>query len=68
VVVRPAGYSVEFTPRVVLRGDRGAVLARDGDRIRLGQVNFQDHAGRFEDPYLASGLVFEGCYPYIARR
>jgi hypothetical protein len=65
-VVWPAGFTVRFEPDATLRNENGTVVGRDGDRIRLPQVGAQEHAGTFEDPYVASGLVFDGCYPFFS--
>ena len=64
-VVWPAGFTIRFEPMATLRNEVGGVVARDGDEVRLGQVQAEEHAGTFEDPYVASGVVFGGCYPYI---
>lgn len=32
--------------------------------VLLEQVNAFDHAGTLADPYIAHGLVFDGCYPF----
>ena len=64
-IIWPAGFAVQFEPRAALRNEVGGVVARDGDRVRLHQVPVEGHAGTYEDPYVASGVVFGGCYPYI---
>ncbi len=61
-IVWPAGFTASFEPNVVLRDERGTVVAVAGDRVELAQVAPLEHAGTFGDPYLASGLVFQGCY------
>jgi hypothetical protein len=64
-VVWPGGITVRFQPMVTLIDDHGKVVARAGDKVTLGQVRPDSHAGTFEDPYIASGGLFGGCYPYI---
>ncbi len=64
-VVWPQGFSVRFEPDAVLYDDRGKRVARAGERIELGQVRQGDHAGRFDDPYIASGILFDGCHPFM---
>lgn len=64
-VIWPAGFSVAFAPAAALRDEKGHVLAREGDTVTFGQVNLETAAGTFEDPYVASGSVGDGCYPYV---
>jgi hypothetical protein len=64
-VVWPAGFTVTFEPDAVLRDDRGTVMARANGPVKLDQVRPEDHAGSFEDPYIASGGLFQGCYPFL---
>jgi hypothetical protein len=64
-VVWPAGFTVTFEPAAVLRDDRGTVVARTDGPVELSQVSTQDHVGTFEDPYIASGILFNGCYWYL---
>jgi hypothetical protein len=65
-VIWPAGFTIAFTPDVELRDDTGALIARAGDSIKLGQTNLHEAAGTFVDPYIAHGLsVGKGCYPYL---
>lgn len=59
----PAGFAVRFEPEAALYDERGVVVARAGDIVKLGQVFVGAHAGTPEDPYLTAGIVFEGCYP-----
>ncbi|MEO8468528.1 MAG: hypothetical protein ABI573_02545 [Chloroflexota bacterium] len=59
----PAGFVVQFEPEAVLYDEHGVVVARAGDLVKLTQVFDGAHAGTPEDPYLASGLLFAGCYP-----
>ncbi len=64
VGVWPDGFTLLFDPQPVLRDERGLV-AREGEIVRLTQVD-PSSAGTFEDPYVASGLLFDGCYPFRA--
>ncbi len=59
----PAGFAVHFQPEAALYDDHGVVVARAGNTVKLTQVFIGAHAGTPEDPYLASGLLFAGCYP-----
>jgi hypothetical protein len=64
-IVWPEGFTVRFEPLAVLRDENGAIVARDGSSVTLGQVSLTEAAGTFDDPYIASGLVFDGCYIYL---
>jgi hypothetical protein len=64
-VVWPGGFTVRFEPTVTLIDDQGRVVASAGDKVTLDQVRFDSHAGTSEDPYVASGALFDTCYPYI---
>ena len=64
-VIWPAGFSVAFSPAAELRDDNGNVLGREGQTVTFAQVNLETAAGTFEDPYVASGSVGDGCYPYV---
>ena len=64
-VVWPRGFSVRFEPEAVLYDDQGKVVGRQGERIVLSQVRWTEHAGTYADPYIASGLLFNGCYPFF---
>jgi hypothetical protein len=61
-VIWPAGFTVSFEPDAVLRDDRGKVVARENEPVELSQVEPSAHSGTFEDPYVATGLLFHGCY------
>lgn len=61
-VVWPEGFSLDPGPPMVLRDDRGREVAREGQGVVLAQTRADDAAGTWDDPYLASGLVFQGCY------
>jgi hypothetical protein len=61
-VAWPDEFSVGFEPDVILYNERAQPVARQGQLVELGQVNVGDHAGTLVDPYLAVGLVFDGCY------
>jgi hypothetical protein len=65
-VVWPDGFTLLFDPQPVLRDERGLVVAREGEIVRLTQVHPSSAAGTFEDPYVASGLLFDGCYSFRA--
>jgi hypothetical protein len=58
----PEGFSVEFAPDTVLRNERGAIAARQGDTVVLHHVHDYPGDGSLENPYLAS-RAFGGCYP-----
>lgn len=62
-VVWPHGFTVRFEPGAALYNDRSERVAKDGDQIVLGQVWRGSHLGTYDDPYIASGIVFDGCYP-----
>jgi hypothetical protein len=64
-VVWPGGFTVRFDPAVSLVDDLGKVVASAGDPVTLDQVRPDSHAGTFQDPYIASGGLFGGCYPFI---
>lgn len=64
-VVWPQGFTVRFEPAAVLYDERGEVVGRQGERIVLSQVRWTEHAGTYADPYIASGLLFNGCYPFF---
>jgi hypothetical protein len=66
-VVGPAGFTLRFEPDAAIYTDRSTLVGRAGDRIVLGQTRPEDAAGTFDDPYLASGLVFGDCYPVLMR-
>jgi hypothetical protein len=63
-VVWPPGFTVKFEPEPVLHDAAGAPVAKAGQTIVLTQIAIDSHAGTFDDPYIASGHVFDGCYPY----
>lgn len=63
-IVWPEGFTARFEPAAVLRDERGVAVARAGTLVTLGQVNDSSAAGTFADPYVATGLVFAGCYHY----
>lgn len=64
-VIWPAGFSARFEPAATLYSDKGVRVAQKGDDVELSQTSWGDAAGTYEDPYLAAGLVFNGCYPFI---
>jgi hypothetical protein len=65
-VVWPGGFSVRFEPGATLYDERGRAVARDGDSVELGQINLETATGTYEDPYIAKGILFDGCYPSSA--
>jgi hypothetical protein len=64
-VVWPAGFSVQFEPNVSLYNEGGRVVGRAGDPIELSQTRWDSATGTYENPYLAQGLVFDSCYPFV---
>jgi hypothetical protein len=60
-VVWPEGFSVAFVPDVELRNEAGATVAGSGDTVVLG-VGFASAEGTFDEPYLAEGIMLDGCY------
>lgn len=64
IVVWPAGFTVRFDPEVQLFNDRGGLVARRGDRLELGN-RISEAAGTHDDPYIAAGAQFGGCYTYL---
>jgi hypothetical protein len=63
-VVWPAGFSARFEPLAALYNEHGVVVVRERQEVRLGQVSRGGASGAYDNPYLASGIVFDGCYPY----
>ena len=63
-VAWPEGFTVRFEPSAVLYNERGVAVAKHGQAVELGQVNVEEHTGTLLDPYFASGIVFDGCYPF----
>jgi hypothetical protein len=62
-VVWPAGFWVRFDPAAQLVDERGQVVKRAGDFLRLTQVNTFEHRGTTDDPYTAGGWWEGGrCY------
>ena len=64
-IVWPAGFTASFEPEAVLRDERGVVVASAGDSVELGQVDAFANAGTFGDPYIAAGILFDGCYALL---
>ena len=58
----PAGFTVSFGPDAALRDERGRVVATAGANVELSQVDAFGNTGTFGDPYIASGILFDGCY------
>jgi hypothetical protein len=64
-VVWPAGLRVQFEPEATLYDDAGRAVGRAGQRLELDQVQPDSYAGTPEDPYIASGILFGTCYPFV---
>jgi hypothetical protein len=64
-VVWPEGFSLVFDPDAALFTDKGVILARAGDNVALSMTLPDSAAGTYDDPYIASGLVFGDCYPFL---
>ena len=64
-VVWPEGFSLRFEPDAGLYDEHGSRVGHEGDVVTLDQVNVADHRGTFDDPYIAQGIVFGGCYPFL---
>lgn len=62
-VVWPGGFTLRFEPDAVLYNEHMIAVSRAGETVVLKQSPAEEHAGTFEDPHFASGLVFGGCYP-----
>jgi hypothetical protein len=67
-VVWPAGFFVRFEPLAALYNDLGVVVVRERQEVVLGQTRWDEAAGTYEDPYLAQGIIYGGCYPYSRGR
>jgi hypothetical protein len=63
-VIWPAGFTVRFEPLAALYNERNEPVVRARQGVTLGQTRWDDAAGTLEDPYLAQGAVFGGCYPF----
>lgn len=63
-VVFPQGFLVRFEPEATLYNG-SAQIARAGEDVELSQTAWPDAEGTYEDPYIASGIVFNGCYPFV---
>lgn len=61
-VVWPQGFTLSFQPGPILRDERGRVVAEKDTPVTLLQVNRSDHSGTTNDPYIALGALFNGCY------
>ena len=64
-IVWPGGFSVRFEPSAVLYNEKGKAVAHAGRSIELAQVRPEEHSGTFDDPYISSGILFDGCYPFL---
>lgn len=45
--------------------EKGTVVAREGELVELPQVDAKANAGTHDDPYIAAGITFDECYPYV---
>jgi hypothetical protein len=63
-IVWPTGFIAKFEPAAALYNDRGERVAVEGDEVVLGQVSRVSHAGSYADPFIASGIVYNGCYHF----
>ena len=55
---------MRFEPDAVLYDGTGRAVARHGQEVELPQEDVEEHAGTVADPYIADGIVFDGCYPF----
>ena len=53
----PAGFSAAFTPKLVLYDEQGKIIAREGDKIHLPEVEagFTSQTGARSDPVTVNG-------------
>ena len=63
-VVWPDDFTVKFEPGAVLYNDTGRAVGHAGELIELTQVPTDSATGTFENPYVASCLVFGEVYVY----
>ena len=63
-IIWPGGFSVRFEPMAALYNESGSVVVRERQAVELGQVASDSASGEYDDPYIAQGIVFGGCYPY----
>jgi len=61
-IVWPAGFTVRFQPKAILYDAHGRAVAAAGDSVTLPQVAVGSRRGTYDHPYLATGLLFGGCY------
>ena len=64
-IVWPEGFTVQFEPDAVLYNEKGQAVAWAHRPTELPQVSPGSHAGTYDDPYIASGILFGGCYPFV---
>jgi hypothetical protein len=64
-VVWPAGFSVRFGPNLSLYDEVGQLIGSAGNPIELSQTTWDSATGTYDDPYIAQGLVFGSCYPFV---
>ncbi|HEY7598367.1 MAG TPA: hypothetical protein VH741_00450 [Candidatus Limnocylindrales bacterium] len=63
-VVWPAGFRAAFAAGAQLYDPAGLLVAERGTPVHLMDVAPGSAQGSFEDPYVARGRVFGGCYIY----
>jgi hypothetical protein len=64
-VVWPSGFAVRFEPNPVLYNELGKPVAWAGEPTELSHTEWDEASGTFDDPYIAHGAAYKGCYPYL---
>ena len=64
-VIWPEGFTARFEPDATLYSDTGAVIANMGEDVELSQTEWTSASGAYDNPYIASGAVFNSCYPFV---
>ena len=64
-IVWPEGFTVRVVPDGALFNEKGVEVVHAGVRTELGQTRESDATGTYDDPYIAAGLLYGGCYPYV---
>lgn len=64
-IVWPDGFTVRVVPDGALFNEKGVEVVHAGVRTELGQTRESDATGTYDDPYIAAGLLYGGCYPYV---
>lgn len=71
--VWPDDFSITFGPGLVLRNDKGDVIAREGDAIEIDMAAVDNSPfpsrplGTYDDPFIVFGWLAGTCYPYVGR-